>query len=193
MYNWKARYSFVFFLQIMWKIIVFGIIKKAVWLKLLYLPKLRKAFISQNLFYSLKFSLKIYSPPCLFCNRYYHYYDYHLHITVIIIIITIIIIIIVIIIFIAITIGLCVLYLYNVCIAYIRYCKRLIYSNDGISSYKGLRYIPWFNTLRPRQNGRHFADDTFNRIVVNENVRILIKFSLKFVPKGPINNNPAFG
>ena len=48
-----------------------------------------------------------------------------------------------------------------------------------------------FNTLRPRQNGRHFADDTFNRIFVNENVRIAIKFLLKFVPKGPINNIPA--
>ena len=48
-----------------------------------------------------------------------------------------------------------------------------------------------FNTLRPGQNGRHFADDTFNRIFVNENVRISIKFSLKFVPKGPINNIPA--
>ena len=45
--------------------------------------------------------------------------------------------------------------------------------------------------LRPRQNGHHFADDTFNRIFVNENVRISIKFSLKFVPKGSINNNPA--
>ena len=48
-----------------------------------------------------------------------------------------------------------------------------------------------FNTLRPRQNGRHFADDTFKRIFVNENIRISIKFSLKFVPKGPINNIPA--
>ena len=47
------------------------------------------------------------------------------------------------------------------------------------------------NTLRPRQNGRHFADDTFNRNVLNENVRISIDFSLKFVPKGPINNIPA--
>ena len=47
------------------------------------------------------------------------------------------------------------------------------------------------NTLRPRQNGRHFAEDTFNRIFVNENVRISIKFSLKFVPKGPNNNIPA--
>ena len=45
-----------------------------------------------------------------------------------------------------------------------------------------------FNTLRPRQNGRHFADDTFNRTFVNENVRISIKFSLKFVPKVPIND-----
>ena len=47
------------------------------------------------------------------------------------------------------------------------------------------------NSLRPRQNGRHFADDTFKRIFLNENVRISIKISLKFVPKGPINNNPA--
>ena len=47
------------------------------------------------------------------------------------------------------------------------------------------------NTLRPRQNGRHFADDTFKRIFVNENVRIFLEISLKFVPKGPINNIPA--
>ena len=49
----------------------------------------------------------------------------------------------------------------------------------------------YVNTLRPRQNGRRFADDTFKRIFLNENVRISIKISLKFVPKGPINNNPA--
>ena len=47
------------------------------------------------------------------------------------------------------------------------------------------------NTLRPWQNGRRFADDTFKRIFLNENVRISIKISLKFVPKGPIDNNPA--
>ena len=47
------------------------------------------------------------------------------------------------------------------------------------------------NTLRPRQNGRHFADDTFKRIFLKENVRIWIKISLKFVHKGPINNIPA--
>ena len=52
-------------------------------------------------------------------------------------------------------------------------------------------YPAFINTLRPRQNGRHFADDTFNRIFMNENVRISIKISFKFVPKGLINNIPA--
>ena len=57
-----------------------------------------------------------------------------------------------------------------------------------------LRFVtmsPVVNTLRPRQNGRHFADDTFKRIFLNENVIISIQISLKFVPKGPINNIPA--
>ena len=48
-----------------------------------------------------------------------------------------------------------------------------------------------FNTLRPRQNGRHIADDILKCIFLNENVWIPIKISLKFVPKGPINNIPA--
>ena len=47
------------------------------------------------------------------------------------------------------------------------------------------------NTLRPRQNGRHFADDIFKCIFLNENVWISIKMSLKFVPNGPIINIPA--
>ena len=47
------------------------------------------------------------------------------------------------------------------------------------------------NTLRPRKNGRHFADDTFKRIVLNEYVRFSIKISLKCLPKGPISNIPA--
>ena len=47
------------------------------------------------------------------------------------------------------------------------------------------------NTLRPRQNGRHFPDDTFKCIFMNENVGISINISLKFVPKGLINNIPA--
>ena len=48
-----------------------------------------------------------------------------------------------------------------------------------------------FNTLRPRQNGRLFADDTFKRIFLNENIRISIKIPLKFVPQGLINNIPS--
>ena len=47
------------------------------------------------------------------------------------------------------------------------------------------------NTLKPRQNGRHFADDIFKCISLNENVWVTIKNSLQFVPKGPINNIPA--
>ena len=46
----------------------------------------------------------------------------------------------------------------------------------------------WMNTLRPRQNGGHFADDIFKCIVLNESVWISIKMPQKFVPKGPINN-----
>ena len=48
-----------------------------------------------------------------------------------------------------------------------------------------------FNSSPPGQNGRHFADDSFKCIFVNEKFCILIKISLKFVPKGPIDNTPA--
>ena len=48
------------------------------------------------------------------------------------------------------------------------------------------------NTLRLRRNGHRFPDDIFKHILLNENVWISIKISLKFVPKGPINNIPAF-
>ena len=47
------------------------------------------------------------------------------------------------------------------------------------------------NTLRPRQNGRHFADNIFKCISLNESDWIPIEISLKLVPKGPINNIPA--
>ena len=47
------------------------------------------------------------------------------------------------------------------------------------------------NTLRPRQNGRHFPDDIFKWIFLNENVWISINISPKFVPRGPINNIPT--
>ena len=47
------------------------------------------------------------------------------------------------------------------------------------------------NKLRPRQNGRYFADDTFKCIFFNENAWISLQSSLKFVPKVRINNIPA--
>ena len=42
-----------------------------------------------------------------------------------------------------------------------------------------------------RQNGSHFPDNIFRHIFFSENVRISIKISLKFVPKGPNNNIAA--
>ena len=59
--------------------------------------------------------------------------------------------------------------------------------HDTCQLLEPLEYV-WVNTLRPRQNGRHFADDTFKHIFLKENFRISIKISLKFVPKSPIDN-----
>ena len=47
------------------------------------------------------------------------------------------------------------------------------------------------NTLRLRQNYRHFAEDIFKCICVNKNVWILLKISLKFVPRVLTDNIPA--
>ena len=47
------------------------------------------------------------------------------------------------------------------------------------------------NTLKPRQNERHFADDIFKCILAFENVWIPITISLKSVPESPINGIPA--
>ena len=47
------------------------------------------------------------------------------------------------------------------------------------------------SALRSRHNSRHFLDDTFKCVCLNENVWISITISSKFVPKGPIDNIPA--
>ena len=64
-----------------------------------------------------------------------------------------------------------------------------------IKKNKDRAYGKWkysvLNTLRPRQNRRHFADDILKCIVLNEDVWISLKISLKYAPKGPINNIPA--
>ena len=67
----------------------------------------------------------------------------------------------------------------------------LSHYNDLILSQAFQPVAAGFNSLRPRQDGRHFADDSFTCIFFNENCCILIKFSLKYVRKGPIDNNRA--
>ena len=72
-------------------------------------------------------------------------------------------------------------------------------SNQGLT----ILSIPWkskknhslpyiyLNTLRLRQSCRHFTDDIFKCIFLNAIVWLLLKISLKFVPKVRINNIPA--
>ena len=49
-----------------------------------------------------------------------------------------------------------------------------------------------FSTLKPIQNDRHFTDDPFKCIFLNENEWISIEILLNFVSKGSINNIQAF-
>ena len=65
---------------------------------------------------------------------------------------------------------------------YIRRCLKNVHHTG---------YFLYLNTMRPRQNGRHFADDIFKCIFLNENVWISLTISLKFVPKVRINNIPS--
>ena len=67
-----------------------------------------------------------------------------------------------------------------------RWCNLLA---KCLESFHGTSNL--FNTLRPRQNGRHFPDDIVTCIILNENVCISLTISLKFVPKVRINNIPA--
>ena len=50
---------------------------------------------------------------------------------------------------------------------------------------------PCFNTLRPRQNGRHFLTKFSNSFFANETIQISIEISPKFVRKVRINHIPA--
>ena len=71
--------------------------------------------------------------------------------------------------------------------------QAIIWTNDGLVHWHiyVLLSLDEFKTLKPRQNGRHFPDNIFQCIFLNENVWILIKISLKFVPKLRIKNIPA--
>ena len=57
----------------------------------------------------------------------------------------------------------------------------------GRVPYKGTVRLPHW----PRQNGRHFADDIFRSIFLNENVCSSLKISMRFVSKVLNNNTPA--
>ena len=72
-------------------------------------------------------------------------------------------------------------------------CPRVVVYciSDPFSVILFINILYVVNTLRPRQNGRHFSDDILN-CFLNENIWILINVSLKFVPKGRINNIPAY-
>ena len=64
------------------------------------------------------------------------------------------------------------------------------YTINNKEFYTSVR-ITCLNSSSPEQNGGHLADDISKCIFVNEKFCILIKIWLKFVPKGPIDNNPA--
>ena len=49
----------------------------------------------------------------------------------------------------------------------------------------------YFNTLKPGENGRHFADDILKCNFLNENDMILIQISLKMFFRSAIDNNSA--
>ena len=62
------------------------------------------------------------------------------------------------------------------------------FENQSLWNNFHFSHGPVIITSRPRENDRHFPDDILKCIFLNEKVWIFIKISLKFVPKGPINN-----
>ena len=71
---------------------------------------------------------------------------------------------------------------------YKEFLLYIVYTNGGSVRWNMSVMV---NTLRPRQNGRHFPDDIFKCIFLNESIWNSIEISLKFAPKSPINNIPA--
>ena len=59
----------------------------------------------------------------------------------------------------------------------------MLTANEPVSMY-------FFNSLRPRQNGRHFVEDILEYIILNGCVRIFIYMTLRFVPNSPIDIIP---
>ena len=84
--------------------------------------------------------------------------------------------------------SLCAESIYHISCCSLRSQKPL--NKDDQSCMVPLSSCP-VNSLRPRPNRRHFADDIFKCISDNENEWILPRISLTFVPKVRINNIPA--
>ena len=57
----------------------------------------------------------------------------------------------------------------------------------------GPTYGPTSKLIPPGKNARRYADDNLRCIFVNETCCILVQISFKFIPKGSIDNKPAFG
>ena len=86
-------------------------------------------------------------------------------------------------------------YLYCVCSKWPAFEGSAHWSEQWPTSAVNISFtgIWWFliNTLRPRQNEHHFADDIFKCIFFNKDEWTLPRILLKFVPKVRINNIPA--
>ena len=76
---------------------------------------------------------------------------------------------------------------------FVSFIQIFVNENVWIAIKISWKFVPKgsINTLRPRQNGRHFPDDIFKWIFLNKIIWISIKISFKFVPVGGINNIPA--
>ena len=82
------------------------------------------------------------------------------------------------------------LYFYKIVLIFCS--SMLIYNSTDIVYFTLPAWVHFCrNSSPPGQNSRHFADDVFKYIFVNEKVCILIKISQNFVSKGSIDNNPA--
>ena len=77
---------------------------------------------------------------------------------------------------------------YCLCLGHILFLWYIIFDIFNVCQSYGMKIL---NTMRLRQNGHHLPDDIFKCIFLNENVFVSIKISLKFVPKGPINDITA--
>ena len=67
----------------------------------------------------------------------------------------------------------------------------LFRTNHGLNQYSEVICGLTVSHIEAETNERHFADDIFKWIFLNENAWTSLNISLKFVPKVRINNIPA--